>query len=114
MERDEAEFAEGCETARRDVAAGRLVYYWRGHAGHRGHWIATQLTERFGVDVDGLGICFVSRIDFHAGYNSIIVAEIDRRHGDGTFDDLMAEAWSQSESTLGDARRSWMERNGWT
>src|SRR5436309_10820541 len=31
-----------------DIAAGRLVYRWGGHAGHWGHWIVAQLAERFG------------------------------------------------------------------
>ena len=52
MERDEAAFSAGCEAARADIAADRLVFRWGGHAGHWGHWIVTQLAERFGVNVN--------------------------------------------------------------
>jgi hypothetical protein len=115
MERDEAAFASGCAAARADIAAGRLHYRWSGHAGHWGHWIVTQLAERFGVNVDdGFGVCLVtvSSVSFNDGYNSVLVAEIDRRHGSGTFQSLLAGARVQSEASLGDARRTWLERKG--
>jgi hypothetical protein len=116
MDRDDAAFAAGCEAARADVLAGRLVYRWSGHAGHWGHWIATQLAERYGVGMDGLGICFVtaSSVSFNDGYNSILAAEIGRRHGSGAFHSVFVKAKSQSEETLGDARRSWLERHGFS
>lgn len=111
---DETAFALGCEAARADIAAGRLVYRWSGHAGHWGHWIVTQLAERFGVGVEGFGICFVtaSSVSFNDGYNSVLVAEIDRRHGSAAFQSVIAEAKAQSEVNLGDARQAWLERNG--
>jgi hypothetical protein len=114
MERDEAAFAAGCDAARADVAAGRLVYRWSGHAGHWGHYIATQLSERFGVGVESFGICFVtaSGVSFNDGYNSVLVAEIDRRYGSGAFQSVIAEAKAQSEVSLADARQSWLEKNG--
>lgn len=34
MELDRAALAEGVEAARADIAAGRLMYRWGGHAGH--------------------------------------------------------------------------------
>jgi hypothetical protein len=115
MERDEAAFAEGCEAARKDIAVGRLIYRWSGHAGHWGHWIVTQLAERFGVGVnEGFGICFVtaSSVSFNDGYNDVLIAELDRRHGNGTYQSLLTEAKAQSEESLGDARRTWLQKHG--
>jgi hypothetical protein len=114
VERDEAAFAAGCEAARADVASGRLVYRWSGHTGHWGHWIATQLAERFGVAVsDGFGVCFVtaSRLSFDDGYNSVLVTEINRRHGSGAFESLLAESRQQSEETLWAAKQLWLQRH---
>ncbi len=111
MELDEAAFAAGCEAARADIAAGRLVYRWSGHAGHWGHWIVTQLAERFGVGVsDGFGVCFVtvSKLSFDDGYNSVLVAEIDRRNGSSAFESLLAEARQQSEEALWAAKQLWL------
>jgi hypothetical protein len=114
VERDEAAFAAGCDAARADIAAGRLIYRWSGHAGHWGHWIATQFSERFGVEVDGLGICFVTAasVSFNDGYNSVLATEVDRRYGSNAFQAVIHEAKEQSEVSLGNARRSWLERNG--
>jgi hypothetical protein len=113
MERDDAAFAAGCEAARADIAAGCLVYRWSGHAGHWGHWIVTQLEKRFGVGVDdGFGICLVthSNVSFKDGYNNVLIAEIDRRHGNGAFQTLLTESRAQSEESLGDAKQSWLEQ----
>jgi hypothetical protein len=115
VEQDEAAFAAGSEAARNDIAVGRLIYRWSGHAGHWGHWIVTQLAERFGVGVDdGFGICFVtaSSVSFADGYNSELIAELDRRHGNGTFQSLLTEAKAQSEESLGDGRRLWLQKHG--
>jgi hypothetical protein len=115
VERNEAAFAAGCEVARTDIAAGRLVYRWSGHAGHWGHWIVTQLEQRFGVGVDdGFGICFVteSSVSFNEGYNSLLIAEIDRRHGRGAFHGVLTESRAQSEESLGDAKQRWSQRHG--
>jgi hypothetical protein len=115
VERDEAAFAAGCEAARTDIASGRLVYRWSGHAGHWGHWIVTQLEQRFGVEVDdGFGICCVteSSVSFNEGYNSVLIAEIDRRHGSGAFQAVVTESRTQSEESLWDAKQSWLERHG--
>lgn len=114
MEHDEAAFAAGCEAARTDIAAGRLVYRWSGHAGHWGHWIVTQLEQRFGVGVDdGFGICLVteSSVSFNDGYNSVLMAEIDRRHGTGAFQAVLTESTAQSEGILWDAKQSWLARH---
>ena len=55
MDLDAAAFADGVEAAKVDIAAGRRVYRWGGHAGHWGHWIVWQLAERFAVGVsDGI------------------------------------------------------------
>ena len=114
-ERDEAAFATGVETAKADIAAGRpLVYQWSGHTGHFGHWIVTQLAERFGVGVsDGFGICFVTReqLSFGDGYNATLAAEIDRRHGAGAFESVFAESRRQSEEALWDAKQKWLEQH---
>jgi len=115
MERDEPAFAAGCEAARADIAANRLIYRWSGHAGHWGHWIVAQLAERFSVEGDdGFGICFViaSSDSFNDGYNSVLIAEIDRRHGSGAFQTLLSESRTQPEETLWDAKQSWLERHG--
>ena len=115
MEWDDAAYAAGCEAARADVAAGRLIYRWTGHAGHWGHWIVTELRERFGMTVDdGFGVCFVTgfKISFNDGYNEVMSAEIDRRFGDGAFQSVFVEARSQSEERLGDARHAWLEQHG--
>jgi hypothetical protein len=113
MENDEAAYAEGRNAARADSASGRLVYCWTGHAGHWGHWIVTQLSERFGVGVKGFGICFVtaSGVSFNDGYNSVLADEIDRLHGNGAFQSVFTEAKAQTEVSLGDARRSWFEKH---
>ena len=113
MERDESAFVAGCDAARADVQAGRLIYRWSGHAGHWGHWIVNQLSQRFGVAVAEFGVCFVtdSKLSFNDGYNSVVIAEIDRRHGAGAFQSVMTEAKAQSEESLRDARQSWLERN---
>lgn len=111
MQRDDAAFAAGCEAAQADIAAGRLVYHWGGHAGHWGHWIVTQLAERFGVGVsDGFGVCFVtaSSMSFDDGYNAVLAAEIDGRHGRGAFESVFAESRQQSEEALWAARQSWL------
>jgi hypothetical protein len=115
MELNEAAFAAGCEAARTDIAAGRLVYRWTGHAGHWGHWIVTQLAKQFGVGVDdGFGICFVTgfSVSFNDGYNGVLIAEIDRRHGNGAFQTLLTESRAQSEENLWDAKQSWLDRHG--
>lgn len=114
MERDEAAFAAGCEAARSDIASGRLVYRWSGHTGHWGHWIVTQLDKRFGVGVDdGFGICFVTAasVSFNDGYNSILIAEIDQRHGSGAFQALLSESRGQSEERLWEAKQAWMQQH---
>jgi hypothetical protein len=113
LERDDAAFAAGREAARADVAAGRFIYRWSGHAGHWGHYIVTQLRERFGVNVDdGFGICMVtaSRVSFNDGYNGVLAAEIDSRFGSGAFESVFVEARSQSEERLADARHAWLEQ----
>ena len=115
MERDEAAFTAGCEAARADIRLGRLVYRWSGHAGHWGHWVVAQLAARFGVAVDdGFAVCFVTTasVSFNEGYNSVLAAEIDRRHGSGSLDSVFAESRNQSEESLGEARRSWLKRKG--
>jgi hypothetical protein len=115
LERDEIAFAAGCDAARADLAAGCLLYRWSGHAGHWGHYIVTQLRERFGVVVDdGFGICMISasKVSFNDGYNGVLAAEIDRRFGCGAFASVFVEAKSQSEERLGDARHAWLEQNG--
>jgi hypothetical protein len=114
VERDEAAFAVGCEAALADVATGRLVYRWVGHAGHWGHWIVLQLAERFGVTVnEGFGVCFItaSSVSFNDGYNSVLAAEIDRRHGRGAFDVVFTESRCQPEEALWAAKQLWMERH---
>jgi len=114
VERDEAAFAAGGEAARGDIAASRLVYRWSGHAGHRGHWIVTQLEKRFGVGVsDGFGVCFVttSKLSYDDGYNEVLVAEINRRYGSDAFESIFAEALQQTEEALGLAKEAWLERH---
>ena len=115
MEHDDVAFAAGCEAARSDIAAGRLIYRWNGHAGHWGHWIVTQLAERLGVDVDdGFGICLVtaSSVSFNDGYNSVLATEIDRRYGAGVFQSLLDESRRQSEESLWNAKQSWLKKSG--
>jgi hypothetical protein len=114
VERDEAAYAAGVEAAKADIAAGRLVYRWSGHAGHWGHWIVSQLAERFGVAVsDGFGVCIVtaSSRSFDDGYNAVLVAKINGRHGNGTFEALLAESRQQSEEVLWAAKEAWLERH---
>jgi len=114
VQRDDAAFAAGCEAARTDIAVGHLVYRWHGHAGHWGHWIVTQLAERFGVGVsDGFGVCFVtaSSLSFDDGYNAVLAAEIDRRHGSGAFESVLAESRQQSEEALWAAKQLWLSRH---
>jgi hypothetical protein len=111
VERNEAAFASGSDAARADIAAGRLVYRWGGHSGHWGHWIVTQLAERFGVGVsDRFGVCFVtaSSMSFDDGYNAVLAAEIDRRHGSGAFESVFIESRQQSEEALWAAKQSWL------
>jgi steroid delta-isomerase-like uncharacterized protein len=105
----------GAEAAKADAAAGRLVYRWSGHAGHWGHWIVGQLAERFGVGVsDGFGVCFVSaRGDsFDMGYNAVVAAEVNRRHGAGAFEAVFAESRQQSAEALRAARQAWFGGRG--
>jgi hypothetical protein len=114
MERDEAAFAAGSNAARADIATGRLVYRWGGHSGHWGHWIVTQLAKRFGVTVnDGFGVCFVtaSSKSFDDGYNSVLAAEIDRRHGSGAFEAVFTESRQQSEEELWAAKQLWLAQH---
>jgi hypothetical protein len=114
VERDEVAFAAGCERARSDIAAGRLIYRWSGHAGHWGHWIVTQLAERLGVEVDnGFGICAVTTasLSYNDGYNSVLVAEIDRWHGTAAFPALLDEAKRQSKESLWEARELWDKKH---
>jgi len=114
VERDEAAYAAGVQAAKADIAAGRLVYRWGGHAGHWGHWIVTQFAERFGVGVsDGFGICFVSRSgrSFDDGYNAVLIAEVNRRHGAGTFEAVLAESRQQSEDALWAAKQAWLAQH---
>jgi hypothetical protein len=114
VELDKTAFAEGAEAAKADVAAGRLVYRWSGHAGHWGHWIVGQFAERFGVGVsDGFGVCFVSaRGDsFNMGYNAVLAAEVNRRHGAGAFEAVFAESRQQSEEALWAARQAWFAQH---
>ena len=114
MERDEVAFAAGVEAARADIAAGRLVYRWAGHSGHWGHWIVAQFAERFGVGVnDGFGVCFVSAsgMSFDDGYNGVLAAEIDRRHGSGAFQSVLTESRQQSEGSLWAAKQAWFAQH---
>ena len=115
MGRDGAAFAAGCKAAQTDIAAGRFVYRWSGHAGHWGHWIVTEYEKRFGVMVDdGFGICLVTeaKVSFNNGYNSVLIAELDRWHGTGAFQSLIVESRSVSEEELWDARQAWLKRHG--
>src|SRR5262245_4866841 len=112
VERDEEAFAAGCKSARSAIAAGRRLYRWTGHAGPWGHWLVIQLARRFGVEVnDGFGICCVtaSGVSFNDGYNSVLVAEIDRCHGGGAFQSLLTESRAQSEESLWDAKALWLK-----
>jgi hypothetical protein len=114
VERDEIAFAAGRDAALADIAASKLVYRWGGHSGHWGHWIVTQLAARFGVGVsDGFGVCFVTKtsMSFDDGYNEVLTAELDRRHGSGALDALFAEARQQSEESLWKAKQSWLQRH---
>jgi hypothetical protein len=113
VERDEAAYAAGTEAAKADIAAGRREYRWGGHAGHGGHWIVTQLAERFGVGVnDRFGVCFVpaSDMSFDDGYNAVLVAEVSRRPGNGVFEALLAESRQQSEEALWAAKPNSLSR----
>ena len=114
METDKTAYAAGVERATADIAAGHLEYRWHGHAGHYGHWIVTQLAARFGVEVnDGFGVCFVtpSSVSFDDGYNASLMAEINHRYPGGAFEAVFAEARQQSEESLGDAKRMWLEQH---
>ena len=111
MDRDEAAFAAGRDQARIDIAAGRLVYRWGGHAGHWGHWIVAQLAARFGVGInEGFGICFVTKasMSFDDGYNEVLASEMDRRYGEGAFEAVFAESRQQSEEALWAAKQQWI------
>jgi hypothetical protein len=111
---DKAAFAEGVEAAKADIAAGRWVYRWGGHAGHWGHWIVAQLAERFGVRVGpGFGVCFVSTraISFDMGYNAVLAAEVNGRHGAGAFEAVFAESRQQSEEALWAAKEQWVAQH---
>jgi hypothetical protein len=115
VETDKTQFAKGVEAAKADIAAGRLVYRWHGHAGHWGHWIVSQLAKRFGVGVnDRFGRCMVteSQVSFDDGYNATLAAEINRRYGDGAFEAVFSESRRQSEEALWDAKREWLEQHG--
>jgi hypothetical protein len=108
-------YANGVESAKADIAAGRFMYRWHGHAGHWGHWIVNELENRFGVGVnEGFGVCLVTdaQVSFDDGYNTILAAEINRRHGSGAFEAVIAESRQQSEEALWDARLAWLERHG--
>ena len=110
-EREKTAYEAGVAAAKADIAAGRLVYRWGGHAGHWGHWVVSQLTERFGVRVnDGFGVCFVtaSSLAFDDGYNSVLSAEINQRHGDGAFEAVFSESRQQTEEALRAAKESWL------
>lgn len=114
METDKEAYAAGVEAAAVDIAAGRLIYRWTGHAGHWGHWIVTELPRRFGVGVDnGFGVCLVTQwsVSFNDGYNATLAAEINRRHGDSAFEAVFTDARHQSEEALADARRAWLEKH---
>lgn len=110
MDLDLAAFAAGEEAARTDVGACRLVYRWAGHSGRWGHWIVGQLAERFGVGIgEGFGVCFVSAdcMSYNMGYNAVLAAEINRRHGAGAFEAVFAESRHQSEEVLWAAKQAW-------
>ena len=114
METDIAAHAKGVEAAKADIAAGRPQYQWHGHSGHWGHWIVDELERRFGVGVnDGFGVCVVTEFElsFASGYNATLSTEINRRHGPGAFEAVFAESRRQSEETLGDAKRAWLDRH---
>jgi hypothetical protein len=114
VETDSAAYDRGVAAAKADIAAGRLQYRWHGHSGHWGHWIVSELEKRFGIAVnDGFGVCFVSesQISFDDGYNATLAAEINRRHGEGSFEAVFTESRKQSEEALGDARRAWLDRH---
>ena len=114
MELDKAAFAEGAEAAKADIAADRWVYRWGGHAGHWGHWIVGQLAERFGVGVsDGFGVCFTSAraVSFDMGYNAVLSAEVNQRHGAGAFEAVFAESRQQSEEALWATKQAWFARH---
>jgi hypothetical protein len=114
LEADSVAYVKGAETARADIDTGRLQYRWHGHSGHWGHWIVSELEKRFGVGVnDGFGVCFVteSQVSFDEGYNATLAAEINRRHGDGAFEAVFAEARQQSEEALDDVKRAWLDRH---
>jgi len=106
---DKAAFARGVEAAKADIATGRLVYRWCGHAGPWGHWIVAQLAERFGVGVsDGFGVCFMTEasVSFDYGNNAVLAAEINRRYGAGVFQDVFTESRQQPEHVLWAAKQS--------
>lgn len=114
METDSAAYDKGVEAAKADIAAGRLQYRWYGHSGHWGHWIVSELEKRFGICVnDGFGVCFVteSQVSFDDDYNATLAAEINRRNREGAFEAIFAESRTQSEKTLGDAKRAWLDRH---
>jgi hypothetical protein len=113
MEFDEIAFAKGYNAARADIAAGRFVYQWTGHTGHWGHWIATQFSDRFGMRVQGFGICFVTaaKVSFNDGYNSVLTEELGRRYGSGALQSVFIEAKLQPAAALSDAKERWLERN---
>jgi len=114
MDKNQSAYAAGAKAAAKDIAASRLVYRWSGHAGPWGHWIVTELNNRFSVGVSaGFGVCFTSDSEhFDDGYNSALAAEIDRRHGTGAFDGLFNEARQRTQETLWAAKQAWLTING--
>jgi hypothetical protein len=74
----------------------------------------TQLAERFGVEIDdGFEVCCVTTwsVSFNDGYNSALIAEIDRRHGVGAFQSFLEESRRQSEECLWHAKQAWLKKN---
>jgi hypothetical protein len=112
MEPDAQAFEQGCEAAWSDLQAGRLIYRWTGHAGPWGHEFFALVFERFGMSVEGFGVCFTtpSASAFNEGYNQVVIREIDRRHGPGAFQAVIADAKKQAEGRHSELRAEWLER----
>lgn len=90
--------ASGAKQARLDIAAGKLVLQTHGLIDPRAAEYERRLSENFGVQLIDRGGCVMPEVLQIEAYNRVMEAEIERRFGQGSLEQLREEAATTAAS----------------
>lgn len=88
-------YEKGRFKAKRDLRRGKYVIKTYGMIDGSEYYYNRILLEEYGVEVDRVAGCIVmpSLMNEVAGYNSVMVAEIEKKYGKGVLDEAEKRAW---------------------